>query len=186
MKRSALLVALGVIAAAVGVVAFTSRSSGKTSVRLATARFPGGISLRYPAAWTRVNWCQSGLHVTPIAVLTSTRPGPRCPKSLNVTWPPSVRLAENGVAVVLAGFAPPDPTYWKKFKANARIGGKPANLTKSAYGHGGACPGGVRSQGRAAFVGGYWIAAIICGPDLAVGEASVRDLFASIHFAGTS
>ena len=157
---------------------------------LSTARFGNGISLRYPATWTRVNWCQSGMHVSPIALLTTARPGPTCNASApSVYWPPRVQLDANGVAVTLADFAPPAGGGLAGFVANGRIAGVPAYLTKPAYG--GvftaqlSCPAGGRREVRGAYVGGLEVDAVICGPRLAAGEATVRALIKSIRFAAT-
>jgi hypothetical protein len=95
---------------------------------------------------------------------------------------PSVNLPENGVTIGLAGFAPPFRDFWD-FKGNARIGGKPARLTKPMYGRESYCPVGAKGEFRAVYVGGYELGAVICGPDLATGDAAVRDVFASIRFS---
>jgi hypothetical protein len=182
MKRLALVaVAVGIALAAAAVITF--RSNGSNAARRATAQFPGGISLSYPATWTRVDWCQSGMHVMPIALLTSAGPGPECDPKSDVRWMPSQHLPENGVTIGLAGFAPPFPDFWS-FKGNARIGGKPARLTKPTYGRESDCAAGARSEYRAVYVGGYEVQALICGPHLAAGDAAVRGVFASIRFSG--
>jgi len=74
-----------------------------------------------------------------------------------------------------------------EFQSNARIGGRPAFLSKPGYG---TCPGGQKGEGLAVeivppgWTGGFLLGqASICGPDLAANEAAVRDLFTSIRFS---
>ncbi len=193
MKRLALCAAVLVVALA-SAAALALRSSGSVGGRLLTARFPAyGLSLRYPAAWTRADWCQTGLHVIPIALLTTTHPGPKCdPKAADVVWPPEARLAAHGVAIALSA----DAIFTgSKITWNTRIGGRLAYLAKPAYGRkydtALACPAGTRREYRSALIRRpaamnemFAVAAVICGPDLGAGDATLRHLLASIRLSG--
>jgi hypothetical protein len=211
MRGLLALLALVLVVLAAGVAAVASRPSGSPPPKLASlfvgslfspghharwipARFGSGLSLRYPATWTRVDWCKEGLHFFPIALLTSAHDAPSCDrKTLDVTWPPTAHLARNGVAVALGAIAPPGMVLSKP-RSNARIGGRRAFLRKPVYGseYDGAltCPTGVRREFRDASIfhpygSGEFIevAAVICGPHLAAGEATVRHLLGTVRFA---
>lgn len=174
--------------------AFALRSSGSVEGRLSTAKFPSyGLTLRYPATWTRVDWCQAGLHVIPIALFTTTHLGSNCdPKAGEVVWPPAARLAVNGMAIALSADAifPGAKIMW-----NTRIRGRLAYLAKPSYGReydtALACPAGATREYRSALIRRpaamnemFAVAAVICGPDLAAGNATFRDLLASIRLSG--
>jgi len=173
-------------------VAAASRPSGV----FVKASFPHhGFSLRHPAAWARDNWCWTGATVDPIALLTTAQPWPKCSKpvtGVGASWPPAERLGADGMSVDLAleGVFPGVKEIW-----NARVDGRPAYLASPAYGRkrdaAVTCPAGVRREFRAASIEppgaentALTVAAVICGPRLAAGEAAFRRMIRSVRFSG--
>jgi hypothetical protein len=159
-----------------------------------------GVSLRYPAAWTRLD-CTTwfpGTLVNPISLLTTARPAPKCPPPRTIAFPPPERLEAGGAVVFLAH------GYALQFKPNASIDGQPALIRPRTVGSAmyvGAsslttipCPAGVRREYRAAYIKRpghhphdmFTVAALICGPHFAAGDAAVSNLLASMRFADAS
>jgi hypothetical protein len=181
---------LVVSAALVGSVAAAALASG-----LATkARFTRyGFSLLYPQSWTQVDHhCAQGLHVMPIAALTTARPAPTCTETVlaggGMSYPPAVQLGKKGVAVLLALEA----TLGAKLTWKTHVGGKPANIARPVYGREDAaavtCPAGVRREYRGVYIrrpgnAMIAIATVICGPNLAAGNAVFRRVLSSIRFS---
>jgi hypothetical protein len=183
---------------------FVFRSPGGSSPHgggLTSANYSSfGVSLRYPAAWTRlhcVNWFGDGTG-TPISLLTSAQPAPTCPRPFTEsTFPPPQRLRADGVMVFL--FDTEIPGY-VRLKWNARVDHQPASVPLRTFGApkffrahyltGVYCPASVRREYRAAYVKrpqprtiveAFAIGALICGPDIAAGDAAVRNLVASMR-----
>jgi hypothetical protein len=162
-------------------------TGGPLTGHLATARYSQwGFSLRYPSAWTRVDWCWAGASITsPIGLLTNAEPAPTCPGPTvqgGVSFPPPEHLGSNVVSVFLAngGVLPGEKLRW-----NARVGGKPAHVARPYYSPSMiTCPAGVRREYRvvniAAALG--MVGATICGPNIAAGNAAFDRILASIRF----
>lgn len=166
---------------------------------LATARFPSyGLSLRYRTSWARIDWCWDHHYVIPITFLTTTHPGPRCDAHTpNDPWPPETQLAANGVAVGVSDNAIPGGGTISggntRFRGRLAYLSKPSYVWKKNYVFSPAtCPTASRSEYRY-----FWVQeppprtgeiievdAVICGPDLAAGQASLRHLLASIRLSG--
>jgi hypothetical protein len=205
-RRRRVLIALGILAVA-GLAAgltFAFRSPGGGSPSgggLASASYSQwGVSLRYPAAWTRLDcttWPAGDL-VNPISLLTTASPAPTCPRARTMEFPPPERLAADGAVVFLGhGFA-------LQFKPNASIDGQPALIRPRTVGSAmyvGAhsltavsCPAGVRREYRAAYIKRpghhpndmFTVAALICGPHFGTGDAAMSNLLASMRFADAS
>jgi hypothetical protein len=88
---------------------------------------------------------------------------------------------------------------WGRLRWNARIDHQPASIPPRTFGawqHPGAyylnsvtCPTGVRREYRAAYIKrprtaideALMVGTLICGPDIATGDAAVRNLLASIR-----
>jgi hypothetical protein len=204
-RQRRMLIALGVllVAGLAAGVTFVFRSPGGGSPSgggLTTASYSQwGVSLRYPAAWTRLDcttW-PAGSLVNPISLLTSARPAPTCPSAATMEFPPPERLGADGAVVFLGhGFA-------LSFKPNASIDGRPALIRPRTVGSAmyvGAsslkavpCPAGARREYRAAYIKRpghpndmFTVAALICGPHFATGDAAVSKLLASMRFASGS
>lgn len=203
-RQRRVLIALGILLAAAlaAGLTFAFRSPGGGSPNgggLTSASYSQwGVSLRYPAAWTRLdcNWATGSL-VNPISLLTSARPAPTCPTAGTMEFPPPERLEANGAVVFLGhGFA-------LQFKPNASIDGQPALIRPRTVGSAmyvGAhslttvsCPAGVRREYRAAYIERpghpkdmFTVAALICGPHFGTGDAAVSNLLASMRFANAS
>jgi hypothetical protein len=205
-RQRRVLIALGVLLVA-GLAAgltFAFRSPGggsPTGGGLASASYSQwGVSLRYPAAWARLDcttWAPGAL-VNPISLLTSARPAPTCPSVRSMEFPPPERLGANG-AVVFLGHG-----YALHFKPNTSIDGQPALIRPRTVGSalyvgasslkGVPCPAGVRREYRAAYIKrpGHHpndmltVAALICGPHFATGDAAVSNLLASMRFTNAS
>lgn len=171
---------------------FGLRPTGPENGReLVTARWDG-VSVRYPSSWAHVDWCWTGLHFAPLALLTTAHPAPKCTKlGHSFSFPPAERLEMDGVSVTLAVQAifPPGaktPTW------NARIGGQPANVSRPVYGRRSygavTCPTGVRREFRSVAVKSaaqgelFTVSAVICGPHLTASDAAVERLIASLSF----
>jgi hypothetical protein len=163
-------------------------TGGPLSGPLATARFSQyGFSVRYPRAWTRVDWsCEVFVGPTAIAVLTNAQPAPKCPGPLfqgGGSFPPRQQLGPNVVSISLTnGTALPVKPHW-----NGHIKGWPAVIAPPVL-HTGwwfSCPGGVPAEYRTLLIGGgglLGITAGICGPDLAAGNRAVNRIVASLRF----
>jgi hypothetical protein len=203
-RQRRLLIALGVLLVA-GLAAgltFAFRSPGGGSPSgggLTSANYSQwGVSLRYPTTWTRLD-CTYGFQslVNPISLLTTAQPAPTCPNSRTLAFPPPERLGPDG-AVVFLGHG-----YALNFRPNARIDGQPALIRPRTIGSAlyvGAsslktvpCPAGVRREYRAAYIKRaghpndmFTVAALICGPDFATGDAAVSNLLGSMRFADAS
>jgi len=167
-------------------------TGGPLTGPLATARYSQyGFSLRYPSAWTRVNWsCVSFVGPDAIAVLTNAQPAPKCPGPAvqgGVSFPPHQLLGPNVVSISLTnGTALPVKLSW-----NGRIDGRPANFASPAAARDGlsslvVCGGGNASEYRDLLIDAphalLGIHATICGPDLVAGNAAVRRILASLRF----
>jgi hypothetical protein len=203
-RQRRMLIALGVLLVA-GLAAgltFAFRSPGGGSPNgggLTSASYSQwDVSLRYPAAWTRLD-CTYGFQslVNPISLLTSAQPAPTCPHGRTMEFPPPERLGPDG-AVVFLGHG-----YALHFKPNASIDGQPALIRPrtidSALYVGASsltavpCPAGVRREYRAAYIKRaghpndmFTVAALICGPHFATGDAAVSNLLASMRFTTAS
>lgn len=205
-RQRRVLIALGILVAA-GLAAgltFAFRSPGGGSPNgggLTSASYSQwDVSLRYPAAWTRLDcttWVPPSL-VNPISLLTSARPAPTCPSANRPReFPPPERLQADGAVVFLGhGFA-------LQFKPNTSIDGQPALIRPRTVGSAmyvGAsslttvsCPAGVRREFRAAYIKRpghpkdmFTVAALICGPHFGTGDAAVSNLLASMRFGSAS
>ncbi len=196
-RRRRLLVAAGVVALAglaAGLTLALRSPGGGPGGAPATADFPQfGVSLRYPAAWTQLACSEDYLiHVMPIALLTTVRPAPSCSQPMKtgvaVSWPPAAQLGENGVSVALSIASFPLPAG-KRPTWNARVGARRARVTVSPP-RAGVCPAGARGEyrtiaiqdGASATNAVFAVTADICGPDLAAGEAGLREVLRSIRF----
>ena len=166
---------------------------------LATARFPGfQLAFRYPRIWRRVDWCWSSANVSPVTLLTTADPTPRCmanlPLGVETPFPPPQRLGSDGVS---AAWFSTDRRALVGARPNAHVGGEPARITvrpQSArggadsfvgcVGRGGAGQRLVSAQirGPSSDVPQIRLEAVICGPDPAGGEADVRQMLASVRF----
>lgn len=195
VRQKKVLVLLGAVLLAVlatGVVVASRSQGGPSSGPLTgspvTARFPQyRFSLRYPSGWIRVSWeCQVFSILSPIALLTNSRPAPRCPGPTfqgGVSFPPRERIAANGVSLALAmgGTFPGE----KKVRWNARIAGQPARITRVQAPLTG-CPTGVPNEFRTFLIGGRHalldINATMCGPDLGGDNAAIQRILNSLHF----
>jgi hypothetical protein len=120
------------------------------------------------------------------------------PPPLTKAFPPPERLGPNG-AVVFLGHG-----YALHFKPNASIDGQPALIRPRTVGSAmyvGAstltavpCPAGVSREYRATYIRRpghhpndmFTVAALICGPHFATGDAAVSNLLASMRFANAS
>jgi hypothetical protein len=150
------------------------------------------MSLRYPSAWTRVDWsCQAMMEVTPIAVLTNARPAPKCPGPTfrgGYSFPPHQRLGPDVVSIALMdGIG-----LGVKPKWNTQIDGRPAHIWRPAQVRASessftSCAAGGPSEYRAAMIDTprgrlLGVHAAICGPDVAAGTAAVNKVIASLRF----
>lgn len=174
--------------------------SGGSGVATTEATFPGyDLSFRYPSTWKRVDWCWTGTVVSPITVVTTARKPPVCQNASAFTggtlFPPPELLQPGGVSVswIYASVA-----QSKIGPANATVGGLPANVrlgwtqVRGRIAHGPICgTDGTRERTLVAKVPGVLrktgvmrAAAMICGPDFAAGEKTVRRLLATVRFAG--
>lgn len=201
--RRWLLVAVAVVVVAAGAaVAAVLLTRGSSGPRLASAAYPGyNLSFRYPSTWRRVDWCETGTVVSPIAVLTTARKAPKCAGpnafSFGTPFPPPQLLPRNGLTVALQ--------YSNRSRlhvppANATVGGRPASVRAGwkrvphiTVVKVGAICGKVGTRERTlvaqvphvvAPTGVLRIAALICGPDFAAGEAAVRRVLATVRFTG--
>ncbi len=196
MRRRRLLATAAVIliAAAAGGLTLGLRSGGGGDS--GTVNYAAdGLAVRYPSALTRVDWCWSGPHFSPIAILTTAQPTPKCTKpGGGLRFPPAERLGDNGVSVELANVAVM-PGVRRNWNGNARVGDQPANVETPVYDrsyHGRiTCPAGDRREFRSVAImpnggdnGLFTISAVICGPDLAAGNRSVDGILASLRFSG--
>ena len=188
-----LLVASAVVALA-GLVAGVALAAGSPSgfVKVSFPRFR--VSLRHPAAWATLKWCWTGAQETPVALLTPAQPPPRCTKpvvGVASSFPPAEQLGAGDVVIAISdlGLFPGAKDTW-----NARIGGQAADIGPPAYGDkydtAVTCPAGVRREYRSAGV--RWARAqnallkaeaVICGPDLAAGNATFLRVLHSVRFA---
>src|SRR4051794_19255760 len=148
MHRRWLLAALGASVVVAGAVAAYVLIPGQTG-GLATATF-GGVRVQYPTVLTRVECEESGLHLTALALLTTSHPAPSCSAGNGgFSFPPRESLGRNGVSVALAvqALLPGMRPAW-----NARVDGHPANvgpfINNQAYRQNVSCPAGVRREGR--------------------------------------
>ena len=183
--------------------AFRSPSGGSPSGGgLTSANYSQwGVSLRYPATWTRLDctswagYLQNGKRYglfAPISFLTSAQPPPTCGAPLT-TFPPPERLGPGGAIVVLS-YGPSLGLKWKE-----SFNGQPAFIRRPTFGTAsylGAqelstvpCPAGGRRESRAVYIkrqtphSMFTIAALTCGPNLATADAAVRNVLASMSFA---
>jgi hypothetical protein len=185
-----------------GAAIATTLSGGKTSKAttvdrdLTLATFPGyRLSFRYPRGWHREDWCWLGTNTFPLTLLTTAKP-PRC-QAGNVfgfqsPLPPPQRIGSHGVAAWWAASGRRSMAV-----ANARVGGRPAHIsvtseptrrTPHSYVN---CVGAGKTQrrltaviqGPSSRIRAFHVGAVICGPDFAAGEADVRKMLASVHFA---
>jgi hypothetical protein len=177
------------------ILALRSTSGHRRS--LARASFPGyGLSFRFPSGWQREDWCWVGTAAFPLTLLTTSQPA-RCnpgiePVNIGTPLPPAQRLGRDGVAAWWIATARPSEAV-----ANARVGGKPARITvkseptrrtaKSYVNCVGTGPTqrrlNAQIQSPSSGVGQIQFGAVICGPDFAAGEADVRQMLATVHFA---
>ncbi|HUJ56314.1 MAG TPA: hypothetical protein VLW49_10045 [Gaiellaceae bacterium] len=186
---------IAVLAVAAAVAGTPAASSPGQSPGDARARYPDyGLSFRYPANWTRVDWCWIGASfVTPITLLTSVRPAPTCTSTTHsgTSWPPRQRLGTNDVTVLwsLDGF----PGGLREPGRRTRIADRAALL---AYLSPGAPHGrfavcrrlGARRMMQAtipAKAPDNYVFAVAClrGPDFAPGERAVVAMLASTRLA---
>jgi len=185
-----LLIALGGAAAGLILSLGTASADGRS---LARANFPGyQVAFRYPSAWHREDWCWSGTAVFPVTLLTTADAVPPCrePTALaaGTSFPPPQLLGSDGVAV---WWASADGRALVGVKPNARVGGEPARITvrRGAY-SGVTCVGkgaatrvlSAEIRGPSSSVPRFHVGAVICGPDLASGEADARQMLASVRF----
>ena len=160
------------------------------------ARFTNyGFSLRYPGAWTRVNWCWVGIHVMPIAVLTSAQQAPTCTPpvvGVGASFPPDEALGVGEMSLYLSESSYPRPPGSKP-SWNARIGGRPTRLSPPVYGDktdtAVTCPADARREFRYAAVeephgagAVINVEAMMCGQGLASENAQFRQVLSSIRF----
>jgi len=185
-----LLIVLGGAAAGVILSLGTASADGRS---LARASFPGyQVAFRYPSAWHREDWCWSGTAVFPVTLLTTADAVPPCqePTALaaGTPFPPPQLLGSDGVAV---WWASADGRALVGVEPNARVGGEPARITARGGAHSGVtCVGkgaaarvlSAEIRGPSPSVPRFHVGAVICGPDLASGEADVREMLASVRF----
>jgi hypothetical protein len=183
-RQRRFLIALGflLVAGLAAGLTFAFRSPGGGSPSgggLTSASYSQwGVSLRYPAAWTRLD-CTYGLQSSgnPISLLTTAQPA-TCPNGRTLVFPPPERLGPDGAVVFLG--------HGLFLYFAARYVGASSLKTVS-------CPAGVRREYRAAYIKRaghpndvFTVAALICGPHFAAGDAAVSNLLASIRFASAS
>jgi hypothetical protein len=194
MRKRRVLVAALAVALAAGVTGATLalREPSGGSHTLATGGL-SNVAFRYPASWSRVNWtCWIG-PLPEMLLFTTARPTPTCRDG---SFPPREQLGPDGIAVWFVYPAPP-LNVRTVTNPNTRIGGQPAHIsnapvrglgaTKWVACTSGAAPGrplGARIQ----YPGGsvLKVAAVVCGPDYAKGEAAVRRMLASLRFTRSS
>jgi hypothetical protein len=209
-RRTLIALALLLLAGLAAGLTFAFRSPGGGSPNgggLTSANYSQlGVSLRYPASWTRLDcttWLQ-GNAATPISLLTSAQPAPACPSARTPEFPPPERLGPDGAVVFLSRgiFPASNPNLSLGGRPNASIDGRPAYISPprfSALYFGASvlasvpCPAGVGREYRTAYVRRpgtantvFTIAALMCGPHLATADAAVRNLLASMRFANAS
>jgi hypothetical protein len=184
-----------VTAAAIGsAVAF----SGSSGARLTDAKFPGyQLTFRYPAAWTRKDWCWVGTSVFPLTLLTTAREAPSCEQDSSIgsgtPLPPPQRLGSN--SVVAWWFASNERSA-SSFKPNAQLDGQPARITvrrestrRTSKSYVNCRIGGTQRfltasiHGPRSGVSQIDVGAVVCGPDFASGLADVRKMLDSIRLA---
>ena len=210
-RRTLIALAALLLAGLAAGLTFAFRSPGGGSPNgggLTSANYSQlGVSLRYPASWTRLD-CTTwypGNAGTPISLLTSAQPAPACPSARTPEFPPPERLGPDGAVVFLSRTTIPastPPNLSLGGLPNASIDGRPAYISPPRFtgGYFGAsvltsvpCPAGVRREYRTAYVKRpgtantvFTVAALICGPHLATGDAAVSNLLASMRFAKAS
>lgn len=174
--------------------------SGGSGTRLTAASFPGyELSFRYPASWKRVDWCWTETNVSPITVVTTARKPPVCQESTvfggGTPLPPPELLQPDGVSVSWQYFDRPGQ---KVPPPNGTVGGRPASVrlgwqrVRGRIAHGPICgKDGTRERTLVAEVphvltstGVMRVDAMMCGPDFAAGEATVRRVLATARFTG--
>jgi len=189
-RQRRVLVGALAVALAVGATGATLALRGPSgeSHGLATGGL-SNVAFRYPASWSRVNWtCWIG-PLPAMLLFTTARPTPTCRDG---SFPPREQLGPDGVAVWFLYPAPP-LNVGTVDNPNTRIGGQPAHLTNAPVRGLGAtkwvtCTGGAargRPLGaRIQYPGGsvLKVAAVVCGPNYATGEAAVRHMLASLRF----
>ena len=187
MRRKAQLLVVVVLLAGTASAALASGSPVK-------ARFTNyGFSVRYPSSLTRTNWCWTGMHVFPIAVLTDAAP-PVCDPNANpMTWPPAQPLGAGQMSVFFSLVAPPGVRANLGGHWNARIGGRRARVSRPAYGDtydlAVTCPAGAQREFRDAGILRphtskelIEVLAVMCGPNLASADATFGRVLHSIRF----
>lgn len=197
-RRGLLIAAIALLLALGGATAGLILSLGTASAdgrALASARFPGyQLSFHYPSTWHRVDWCWSGTTMFPVTLLTTADAVPPCqaPTALaaGTPFPPPQLLGSDGVAVWWASAA---GRALVGVRPNARVGGEPARITVQRGERSGVtCVGKsaatrvLRAQirGPSSTVPQIQVGAVICGPDLASGEADVHRMLESVRFTG--
>jgi hypothetical protein len=183
-----------VAAAAIGsALAFSG-----SGARLTDAKFPGyQLSFRYPAAWTRTDWCWVGTSVFPLTLLTTAHEAPACEQDSSIgsgtPLPPPQRLASNSV---VAWWFASDERSPGSLKPNAQLGGQPARITvwrestrRTSKSYVNCRTGGTQRfltasiHGPRSGVSQIEVGAVVCGPDFASGLADVRKMLDSVHLA---
>lgn len=149
-----------------------------------------GVSLRYPSAWARLDWCL-GPGYGAIGLLTTAQPRPRCkPGATTASWPPPERLRANGVSIAFASIHRAVGSALK-LEWNARIGGRRAYVLPPGrdYARNETCPTGIRREYRdvtiarsSSGMAALRAITVLCGPDLAASEVAVQQALASVRF----
>lgn len=158
----------------------------------ATARFPGfQLSFRYPSTWERRDWCWETMSRSPVTLLTTADPAPPCEANTDFGYgtplPPPQRLGRDGVT---AWWLSTDGRALVGVRPNEDVGGRPARVTVRREPHSVVtCEAGAprrllsaQIRGPSSTVPQIRVGAVVCGPDLASGEADVRQMLASVHF----
>jgi hypothetical protein len=197
-KQRRVLVSLGLVllaALSAGLTLTLHSSGGGPSGGVVTADYPHeGVSFRYPGAWTRIPGCVLG----GVALLTTAQPARGCPTG---TWGPGIwpkePLRANGISLELT-WVPLRSFYLpgvKRPQWNVRRARQTAWAARPIYDYSTwqDCPAAVRGKDYFAALRGFnpfdgmrpgalEARAVICGPNLAAGKATVRRILASIRF----
>lgn len=194
--RRWVVIGAGIVVVAAAAIGSALALSG-SGARLTDAKFPGyQLSFRYPAAWTRKDWCWVGTSVFPLTLLTTAPVAPTCEQDSSIgsgtPLPPPQRLESN--SVVAWWFASDERTP-TSLRPNAELDGQPARITvrsestrrtSKSYVN---CRAGATQRfltasihgGPSSGVSQIDVGAVICGPDFTSGLADVRKMLDSVR-----
>jgi hypothetical protein len=195
-NRRWVVIGAGIVVVAAAAIGSALAFSG-SKARLTDAKFPGyRLSFRYPAGWTREDWCWVGTSVFPLTLLTTAPVAPTCERDPTIgsgtPLPPPQRLNSNGV---VAWWFASDERTTTSLRPNAELDGRPARITvrsestrrtSKSYVN---CRTGATQRfltaaihGPSSAVSQIQVGAVICGPDFTSGLADVRKMLDSARF----